>query len=316
MSLLRRLFETDVASHLARAEKYERMGRLGMARLELDRALESVGIAHSAQRAQINAFLDRLAQQEQEDAEACAREALKQGDSKKARYYLNLALSKLQEDSPAYQDLRTQLESIPPDLEATGRDDELETLLTEEPGIDFVERQRALEFWKSGFPPYKEDYYFKKALSSETVRAQAEEVERSPDDPDTCFNFGITLAQLGLIDKAAEQIRHVVSLKPEDRDAHYFLANLLADQGRDDEAVREFEKTISIDPEFVEAYFYLGEHYENLEDRERAEMCFEHILRDKSDHELAEEARTKLEALRSQDESSSTHKNLRSRSSS
>ena len=64
-------------------------------------------------------------------------------------------------------------------------DDELENLLTDEAGVDFVERQGALEFWKSGFPPYKQDYYFKKALSSETVRDLAEQVQRTPDAPPT-----------------------------------------------------------------------------------------------------------------------------------
>jgi tetratricopeptide (TPR) repeat protein len=312
MSFMKRLFEADTASHLARAEKYERLGKLGMARLELDRALEAVSWEDSVRREQIHASIDRLTQQEQEDAEARAREALRHGDFKKARYYLNVALSKLEEGCLAYQGLQNQLEAIPAGPEEAELEDELESILNAEAGVDFVERQRALEFWKSGFPPYKEDYYFRKALSSEVVRAQAEQVARSPDDEDACFNFGITLAQLGLINKAAEQIRHFVSLKPEDRDAHYFLANLLADQGRDDEAIREFEKTISIDPEFVEAYFYLGEHYENLEDDERAEKCFEHIVRHKSDHELAEESRAKLEALRNKGESGHTPKDSES----
>ena len=310
MSFLKRLFGADVASHLARAEKYERLGKLGMARFELDRALEAVSLEDSDRREQIHVSIDRLTQREQEDAETQAREALTHGDSKKARYYLNVALSKLEEGSPAYQNLQSQLEAIPEGPEEAELEDELEVLLTPEAGIDFVERQRALEFWKSGFPPYKEDYYFRKALSSEVVRAQAEQVAQSPEDADACFNFGVTLAQLGLIDKAAEQIRRFVSLRPKDRDAHYFLANLLADQGRDDEAIREFEKTISIDPDFLEAYFYLGEHYENLEDYERAEKCFEHILRNQNDHELADEARAKLEALRNQGELSHTPKDL------
>jgi len=303
MSFLKRLFETDAASHLARAEKYERLGKLGMARLELDRALESVGWENSNLREQIHASIDRLARQEQQDAEARAREALSQGDSKKARYYLNIALSKLTEGSPAYEEIQNRLEAIPIDPAEAEMEDDLDPLLKSEAGIDFVDRQRALEFWKSGFPPYKEEYYFRKALSSDLVRAQAEQVVQSPEDKDALFNFGITLAQLGLIDKATEQIRRFVSLEPKDRDAHYFLANLLADQGRDDEAIREFEKTISIDPEFVEAYFYLGAHYEDLEDDERAEKCFEHILRHNSNHELAEESRARLEDLRNKRES-------------
>src|SRR5262245_15915606 len=110
MRFLKRLFETDVPFHLARAERYERMVRLGIARLELDQALESVGISDAARRAEINAFLDRLAQREQDDAEAQPREALEQGDSKKARYCLNVVLSKVEESSPAYRNLQNQLE--------------------------------------------------------------------------------------------------------------------------------------------------------------------------------------------------------------
>jgi tetratricopeptide (TPR) repeat protein len=303
MNFLKRLFEADAASHLERAEKYERLGKLGMARLELDRALEATSWDDSVQRDQIHGCIDRLTRQEQEDAESQAREALKRGDSKKARYHLNIALSKVQEGSVACEDLQKQLEAIPVGSEESDLEKELEPFLNSEAGIDFVERQRALEFWKSGFPPYKEDYYFRKAMSSELVRAQAEQVARSSEDKDALFNFGVTLAQLGLIDKATEQIQHFVSLAPEDRDAHYFLANLLADQGCDDEAIREFEKTISIDPEFMEAYFYLGEHYENLEDYERAEQCFDFIVRHRSDHDLAEESRAKLEALQAREES-------------
>src|SRR2546422_11586312 len=102
MSFMKRLFEADTASHLARAEKYERLGKLGIARLELDRALEAVSWEDSVRREQIHASIDRLTQQEQEDAEARAREALRHGDFKKARYYLHVALSKLEEGCLAY----------------------------------------------------------------------------------------------------------------------------------------------------------------------------------------------------------------------
>ena len=47
MSLIKRLFGLDVASHLERAEQYERAGKLGMAQLELERALEIAGPARS-----------------------------------------------------------------------------------------------------------------------------------------------------------------------------------------------------------------------------------------------------------------------------
>jgi len=165
-------------------------------------------------------------------------------------------------------------------------------------GISFLDRQRALEFWKSGFPPYKEEYYFNKALTSDVIQAQVEQVSQNPDDADAHFNFGVTLAQLGLINRALEQIRSFVSLRPEDRDGHYFLANLLADQGYDEEAVREFEKTIALDADFAEAYFYLAQCYCQLKDFERAEKLFQHLIEKEKGSGLAEESQAKLEAIR------------------
>jgi tetratricopeptide (TPR) repeat protein len=298
MSFIKKLFGLDVAPYLERADKYERAGKLGMARLELERALEIAGVGNPAERDRINARMDQLAIEEQEDGEARAQEALRAGDYKKARYHLNAALSKLEEGSPAYNNLVVQLNSLPEDPDAAMLESELATVLGADPGVDFVDRQRTLEFWKSGFPPYKEEYYFNKALTSDLVRAQSEQAANNPGDADGCFNFGVTLAQLGLINKALDQIRHFVELRPDDRDGHYFLANLLADQGYDDEAIREFERALQIDPHFLEAYFYLGEHYLNLGDEQRAGRIFEHLVAQDKSSELVEEARAKLKQIR------------------
>ena len=294
MSLIKRLLGMDLASHLERAEKWERAGKLGMAQLEYERAIEIAAAADAEQREQINARMDALAARQHEDAEARALEALKAGNHEQARYHFNVALSKLEEDSPAYNRILTQLNSLPEEP----MDSELESkLFGTDAGIDFVDRQRTLEFWKSGFPPYKEEYYFNKALTSELVLAQSEQATKDPADADACFNFGVTLAQLGLVNKALDQIRRFVELKPDDRDGHYFLANLLADQGYDDEAVREFEKTIALDPNFREAYFYLAQHYLNLDDTQHAERIFTHLLSQDPNSELAEEVRAQLKLI-------------------
>jgi tetratricopeptide (TPR) repeat protein len=269
-----------------------------MARLELENALEMTGLRDEAQRKQINVLLDRIAMSDQEDTEAQAEEALRNGDHQKARYYLNVALSRLEEGSSEFDRIKSKLDFIPEGIEEAEIEDELETILRADVGVSFLDRQRALEFWKSGFPPYREEYYFNKALTSNVVQAQAEQVSKNPDDADGHFNFGVTLAQLGLIKKALEQIRFFVLLRPEDRDGHYFLANLLADQGYDEEAIREFEKTITLDPGFAEAYFYLAEHYRQLKDFERAERLYQHIIEREKGSELAEESQAKLEAIR------------------
>jgi len=265
-----------------------------MAQLEYERAIEIAGAADPAQREQINLKMDALVARQHEDAEARALEALKAGDHQQARYHFNVALSKLEEDSPAYNRILTQLNSLPEEPIENGLESKL---FGTDAGIDFVDRQRTLEFWKSGFPPYKEEYYFNKALTSDLVLAQSEQATKNPVDPDACFNFGVTLAQLGLVNKALDQIRCFVELKPDDRDGHYFLANLLADQGYDDEAVREFEKTIALDPNFHEAYFYLGQHYLNLDDTQQAERIFTHLLSQDPNSELAEEVRAQLDLL-------------------
>lgn len=293
MSLIKRLFGLDVASHLERADRYERAGKIGMAQLELEGLFEIAG-PDDALRKQINARMDALAEKLQEDAEARGVEALKAGNLQQARYYFNVALSKLGEESPAGKRILELLSSLP-DEPIEGN---LENVLFgTDAGVDFVDRQRTLEFWKSGFPPYKEDYYFNKALNSELVLAQSEQVAKCPEDADARFNFGVTLAQLGLVNKALDQIRRFVEMKPDDRDGRYFLANLLADQGYDDEAVREFEKTIALDPGFHEAYLYLGKHYLNLDDTQQAERIFTHLLSLEPEGELAEEARAQLDGI-------------------
>ena len=303
MSLIRRLFGLDVASHLERAQKYEQAGKMGMAQLELERALEIAGPADAEQREQINARMDVLAAKQHEDAEVRALEALKAGDHQQARYHFNVALSKLEEGNPAYNRMLTQLNSLPEEsIESEPEGKLFET----EAGIDFVDRQRTLEFWKSGFPPYKEEYYFNKALTSELVLAQSEQATKNPADADARFNFGVTLAQLGLVNKALDQIRHFVELKPDDRDGHYFLANLLADQGYDDEAVREFEKTIALDPNFREAYYYLGQHYLNLDDSQQAHRIFTHLLSQDPNSELGEEVRAQLDLVHAKSHTDTT----------
>jgi len=299
MSLIRRLLGMDLASHLERAERWARAGKLGMAQLEYERALEIAAAADAEQREQINARMDALAARQQEDAEARALEALKAGNHEQARYHFNVAVSKLEEGSPAYNSILTQLKSL--------HEEPIESKLFDtDAGIDFVDRQRTLEFWKSGFPPYKEEYYFNKALTSKLVLAESEQVAKNPADADACFNFGVTLAQLGLVNKALDQIRRFVDLKPDDRDGHYFLANLLADQGYDDEAVREFEKTIALDPNFREAYFYLGQHYLNLDDTQQAERIFTHLLGQEPNGELAEEVRAQLKLIHAKSQTRTT----------
>jgi tetratricopeptide (TPR) repeat protein len=275
-----------------------------MAQLEYERAIEIAGAADPAQREQINLKMDALAARQHQDAEARALEALKAGDHQQARYHFNVALSKLEEDSPAYNRILAQLNSLPEEPIENALESKL---FGTDAGIDFVDRQRTLEFWKSGFPPYKEEYYFNKALTSELVLAQSEQTTKNPADADACFNFGVTLAQLGLVNKALDQIRRFVELKPDDRDGHYLLANLLADQGYDDEAVREFEKTIALDPNFHEAYLYLGKHYLNLDDTQQAERIFTHLLSQGQGGELAEEVRIQLDLIHAKSHLHPTH---------
>jgi len=122
-------------------------------------------------------------------------------------------------------------------------------------------------------------------------------VAAHPEDPDAIFNFGVTLAQLGLISRALGQIRHFVELKPEDRDGHFSLANLLADDGQDAAAIKEFETTLSLDPEYLEAYSYLGGVYSKLGDFERAEKIFRVIVEKGGESEVAGEAKARLDSL-------------------
>jgi tetratricopeptide (TPR) repeat protein len=292
MSLLKTLFGFDATASLQRAEKYEKIGKLGMAKLELEEALSNLSPGERVLREEINAALDRVIQQEKQNAVVQAESALAAGDTGQARYFYQVALASQEEGAPEYQTLKEKLEALPEGEEEAKIEDELDSILRAEVGINFLDRQRKLEFWKSGFPPYKEEYYFDKVLTSDVVQAQIRKVEETPEDPDVRFNLGLTLAQLGLVKKAMEQVRAFLTIRPDDRDGHYFLANLLADDGQEAEALRSFEKVISLDPEFVEAYFYMAQVYFRLGDTTRATQLCREIISRNPDSEFAEEART------------------------
>lgn len=117
MSFLKRLFGSDVNEHLQRADKYVQIGKLGMARLELEQCLELASVDDPKIRDKVNLQLDQLTAREQIDAQARAQEALELGDTRKARYFLNVALSKVEEGSPVYDQLMFQLNSLPRDPE-------------------------------------------------------------------------------------------------------------------------------------------------------------------------------------------------------
>jgi tetratricopeptide (TPR) repeat protein len=297
MSLFKTIFGFNAATSLERAEKYEKLGKLDMARLELEEALSNLPPGEREFRETINSRLDRIVRQESEDSLAQAENALAHGEVRRARFYLNVAQARQAEGTPEYQAIQEKLNKLPQDLEEAGIEDELDSMLRAEVGINFLDRQRKLEFWKSGFPPYKEEYYLKKALTSEVVQAQVREVQERPDDPDACFNLGVTLAQLGLVIRALEQIRHFLELRPDDREGLYLLAHLLSDDGQEAESIRIFEKVISLDPEFLEAYYYLGIVYVRLGDEFRARQLFQQIIKKGEGTELAEEAQTQLDEM-------------------
>lgn len=297
MSLFKTLFGFDAAASMERAEKYERLGKLDMAQLELEETLSNLPLGEKDLRGTINTALDRICRLGKEDSLAQAEGALARGEFKQARYFFNAALARQAEGTPDYLALQEKLNAVPQDMEDAGIEDELDSILRADVGIDFLDRQRTLEFWKSGFPPYKEEYYFKKALTSDVMQAQFREVQEKPDDPDACFNLGVTLAQLGLVQKALEQIRHFLELRPVDREGLFFLANLLADDGQEAESIRIFEKVIALNPNFLEAYFYLGVVYSRLGDDTRSRQIFQQVVEKGEKSELAEEARLRMDGL-------------------
>src|SRR5262249_23843322 len=149
MSLVKKLFGLYVASHLERAEKYERAGKLGMAQLELERALEIVNQAEREEWEQINSRIDALSSTHLEHAETRGLESLKAVHHQQPRDDFNVALCKLEEGSSDFHRILERLGSLPEESNENGLES---TLFGTDAGIDFVDRQRTLEFWKSGVP--------------------------------------------------------------------------------------------------------------------------------------------------------------------
>ena len=63
----------------------------------------------------------------------------------------------------------------------------------------------------------------------------------------------MNLVNLGQLDRAARELRHVLAIDPENAGAHTNLGLVLAQQGQVERAVREFREALRIDPQQVQA---------------------------------------------------------------
>jgi tetratricopeptide (TPR) repeat protein len=87
--------------------------------------------------------------------------------------------------------------------------------------------------------------------------------------------LGITLQELGRLDKAEASYNQAIALKSDFAEAHYNLGNTLKELGRLDEAEASYNQTIALKPDFADAHVNLGITLFEKEDDFGALNCFQ-----------------------------------------
>lgn len=80
------------------------------------------------------------------------------------------------------------------------------------------------------------------------------------------FSLGVAYYNLGLLDMAESQCRHVVNSRKEVppflmREAYFFLGKISLDLLRYNQAISYFSQAVEVDPYFALGFFYIGETY-------------------------------------------------------
>lgn len=80
------------------------------------------------------------------------------------------------------------------------------------------------------------------------------------------FSLGVAYYNLGLLDLAESQFRHVVDSRKEVplflmREANFFLGKISLDLMRYSQAISYFSQAVEVDPYFALGFFYIGETY-------------------------------------------------------
>ncbi|MDC1384029.1 tetratricopeptide repeat protein [Candidatus Puniceispirillum sp.] len=112
-------------------------------------------------------------------------------------------------------------------------------------------------------------------------------ISLKPDYAEAYSNLGITLKELGRLEEAEASYRQAILLNPDYAEAHNNLGITLKELGRLGEAEANYTHAISLKPDFAEAHYNLGITLKELGRLGEAEASYTHVISLKPEHSSA-----------------------------
>ena len=186
------------------------------------------------------------------------------------------------DDAEAHYNLGTALESVGKTQEAIAHWQEAIRL---RPDYAEPHNNLASALLRSGNVPEAIDHY-----------QQALRID--PDMAEAHYNLGIAFRVAGRPEEAMEQYRDALRIKPDYAEAHYNLANVLFGLDKAPEAIEHYRQALRIKPSFPDAHFNLGVALERVGRSQEAMAQYERALQIKTNYPAAQDALTRLRAVR------------------
>jgi protein O-GlcNAc transferase len=108
----------------------------------------------------------------------------------------------------------------------------------------------------------------------EAAAACRQSIELDPKIPQTHYNLGIALRELGQLDESEAAYRQAIALKADFPQAHNNLGNALRMLGRLDEAEESLRAAVALKPDYAEAHSNLGNVVREQGKLDEAIACF------------------------------------------
>lgn len=111
------------------------------------------------------------------------------------------------------------------------------------------------------------------------------------NDGDTLFMLGMTLLKFDQPKLALPYFQRAVELKPTDMEARFQYGLCLAQQGLLEEAIEQLEEVVKHDKQHADAFYNLGVAYAYTENKEKSLEMLDKALEVQHDHILAAHAK-------------------------
>jgi tetratricopeptide (TPR) repeat protein len=124
-------------------------------------------------------------------------------------------------------------------------------------------------------------------------------VEASPAYVDAWYNLALAYQRLDRVEEAGEILQRLANSFPSEKTYRYSLGAVLREQGDHKDALEEFKRALELDREYKEAQYAIALTYQNLGKHREARREWERYLVLDPDSAWSEEARLRLEDLKS-----------------